>query len=99
MTPRERVARAIRRERPDRVPKEAGFTPAALETFRRATGQESPADTFGMEARSVGFRPPAQRPDFGAYLKDMPEGTRVTGEYGTADVPGDFYHLGVTHRV
>ncbi|OGG46794.1 MAG: hypothetical protein A3F84_23325 [Candidatus Handelsmanbacteria bacterium RIFCSPLOWO2_12_FULL_64_10] len=97
MTPRERVGRAIRRERPDRVPKEAGFTPAALEKFRRATGQEGPAEYFGMEARSVGFRPPAQRPDFGAYLKGMPEGTRVTGEYGTADVPGDFYHF--THRV
>ena len=30
MTPRERVGRAVRRETPDRVPKEAGFTPAAL---------------------------------------------------------------------
>ncbi|MBM4080448.1 MAG: hypothetical protein FJ278_12170 [Planctomycetes bacterium] len=34
MTPRARVLAAVNRQRPDRVPKEAGFTPVALETVK-----------------------------------------------------------------
>lgn len=55
MTPRERVLRAIRREVPDRVPKEMGFTPAAYDRFVKETGHTDPAEYFGMETRYVGF--------------------------------------------
>ena len=68
MTPRERVLHAIHRQPPDKIPKEAGFTPAAFDKFREHTGSDDPATYFGMEPRSVGFRPPAALNDFSAYL-------------------------------
>ncbi|MBI4552819.1 MAG: hypothetical protein HY710_11200 [Candidatus Latescibacteria bacterium] len=97
MTPRERVLHAITRRQTDKTPKEAGFTPAAFERFREHTGSDDPAAYFRMEPRSVGFHPPAGLNDFSAYLQRLPEGARINSEYGTAEVPGDFYHF--THRV
>ena len=38
MSPRERVVTAMRREQPDRVPRNASFTPAVQEKFVQATG-------------------------------------------------------------
>jgi uroporphyrinogen decarboxylase len=95
MTPRERVWRAIHRQCPDKVPKEAGFTPEVLRRFQQETGGTSPADTFGMEARSVGFRPlrPEDFPDFSAYLREMPPNARIASEYGTATVSANYYHF------
>lgn len=95
MTPRERVRQAVRRGSPDRVPKEAGFTPALMERFEKETGSDSPADYFGIETRSVGFAGLRQEdlPDFSEYLKELPENARIMGEYGTASVAADFYHF------
>ncbi|MCS6950850.1 MAG: hypothetical protein NZ520_10360 [bacterium] len=93
MTPRERVLRAVRREMPDRVPKEMSFTPAAYERFVQETRHTDPAEYFGMEIRAVGFRPPRELPDFSRYLQRLPEGARISGEYGTAHVPGSYYHF------
>ncbi len=93
MSPRERVMTAMRREQPDRVPKEAGFTPAIREMFERETGATNERDYFGMERRSVGFRRPEKLPDFSPwYPEGIPEGTTLN-EYGTGRVPGDFYHF------
>ncbi|MFA0744285.1 MAG: hypothetical protein LASZOEIN_001075 [Candidatus Fervidibacter sp.] len=63
MTPRERVLEAIKRGNPDKCPKEAGFTPAVYEEFKRRTGHTDPAEYFGMEIRYVGFRLPSELPD------------------------------------
>ncbi len=95
MTSRERVLHAVTHGEPDRVPKEAGFTPFIMERFQRETGSDSPADYFGMESRSVGFAPlrEANFPDFSEYLSDMPPNARLMGEYGTASVPANFHHF------
>jgi len=93
LTPRERVLRAVLRQMPDRVPKEMGFTPAAYERFVQETGQTDPAEYFGMEIRYVGFRPPHELPDFTPYLQRLPPGSRISSEYGTAHIPGTFYHF------
>jgi len=93
MSPRERVLAAMRRERPDRVPKTAGFTPAIQEKFEAATGCANAAEYFGFENRAIGFRGPTELPDFSPYYPDgWPEGTTFN-EYGTGRAPGDFYHF------
>lgn len=95
MTPRERVREAVTRGNPDRVPKEASFTPALMERFERETGSDSPADYFGMETRNVGFAGlrEGDAPDFSEYFAEMPPEARLQSEYGTATVPAGFYHF------
>ncbi|MBI3921753.1 MAG: hypothetical protein HY318_10085 [Armatimonadetes bacterium] len=93
MTARERVQCVVNREYPDRIPKEAGFTPAIHETFKERTGHDSPPEYFGFETRHVGFRGPEQLPDFSRYFPELPERAYVGSEYGTAFKPGSLYHF------
>lgn len=93
MSPRECVQAACDRRQPDTVPKRAGFTPAVMERFRQETGSNDPAEHFGMEMRSVGFRAQESRADFSRYFPDaLPEGATIA-EYGTAQVPAHFWHF------
>lgn len=93
MTPRERVNRAVRRQKPDRVPKEMSFTPAVYERFVQETGHTDPAEYFHLEMRYVGFRAAKELPDFTPYLLKLPPGAQISSEYGTAHIPGTFYHF------
>ena len=88
---------AINREWPDKVPKEAGFTPAIMALFQEKTGSNNPSEYFGMETRGVGFRRPEKINDFSKYYKYLPSDARISSEYGTGNQPGTFYHF--THRV
>jgi len=93
MSPRERVLAALRHRVPDQVPKEASFTPHLYEIFRERTGSTDPAAYFGMEMRHVGWAGTRRETDFRVfYPEGLPPGTSIT-EYGTAHVPGDFYHF------
>ncbi len=93
MTPRERVLTAMRRQVPDRVPKEASPTPAVYERFKQETGSDDWAGYWGIEVRHVGFKGPKELPDFRAfYDEELPPNTNFN-EYGVAHVPGDFYHF------
>jgi hypothetical protein len=58
LTPRERVLRAVSRQKPDKVPKDTswGFTPAVMEKFKQKTGCDDPEEYFGVEVRFVGLR-------------------------------------------
>jgi uroporphyrinogen decarboxylase len=83
----------MRRERPDRVPREAGFTPEIQRIFEEKTGATNPRDYFGMERRGVGFKRPEELPDFSPwYPEGVPDGT-IFNEYGTGRAPSDFYHF------
>lgn len=95
MSPRERVWRAIHRQYPDQVPKEAGFTPALYERFKQETGHDDPAEYFGMETRDVSFSPlyPEDTPDFSEYVKDVPKEAEVVDEYGHLQIPAHYYHF------
>ncbi len=68
MSPRDRILRAMRRQKPDRVPREAGFTQPLYETFVQQTGQIDPASFFGMDRRTIDFRVPEPQADFSCYL-------------------------------
>jgi uroporphyrinogen decarboxylase len=75
------------------VPKTAGFTPAVQEKFEAATGHTDPHEYFDMDVTGVGFAGPETTPDWSEWYPDgLPEGTSV-GEYGTAYIPGSFYHF------
>jgi uroporphyrinogen decarboxylase len=108
MTPRERVRTAMSRQMPDRVPKNCDFTPAAYDKYLAHVGAEmgldpsvpeqaakipGPAEYFHMETRGVGFVGPTEMPDFRPWFcEDLPDNTGFS-EYGTAFVPGQFYHF------
>ena len=93
MSPRERVTTAMRREVPDRVPKEASFTPAIQQLFEQETGETDARAYFGMERRAVAFKGPETLPDFAPWYPDgVPEGTAFN-EYGTGQAPSDFHHF------
>ncbi|MBM4087265.1 MAG: hypothetical protein FJ272_20935 [Planctomycetes bacterium] len=99
MTPRERMTRTLNRQKPDKVPKTASFTPTIMELFKQKTGTNNPTEYFKMEPRSVGFKPTTHKPDFSRYFESCtpspPDST--IDEWGTARVPGTFYHF--TRRV
>lgn len=98
MTGRERVQAVLRREAPDRLPKELKLTPGLLGRFREATGNDDPAEYFRVEVRDVYFRPPASQADFSAYYPDgvppLPNapGWEV-GEWGVGQIPGSEHHF------
>lgn len=103
LTSRERVQRAVRRQKPDRVPRDIswGFTPAVLETFKQKTGRDDPEDYFGVDVRFIGLDLPPGRAEAAAqerrdrysrFYPDLPEGSQVS-EWGTAYLPGSFYHF------
>ena len=103
LTPRERVLRAVTRQKPDRVPKDLswGFTPAVMDTFKARTGCDDPEAYFGVEVRFVGLGAPpdeigaderARRSRFAPYFDDLPADAQIT-EWGTAHLPGTFYHF------
>lgn len=52
-TKRERVLKTLAGERADKTPKDAWWTPPALEIFKEKTGQDDPAGYFGCEMREV----------------------------------------------
>ena len=96
MSPRERAIATLRFRKPDRIPKDAGFTPHIMEQFKRHTGADDPAAYYGFEHRNVGLAPTKVNYDFSRYYPQYPEGlpagTQVS-EWGEANVPGDFYHF------
>lgn len=111
LTPRERVIRAVNRQKPDKTPKDIswGFTPTVMETFRQKTGQTDPEEYFGVDVRFVGMdlTPDRVEPSelerhevLGKYYTHLPpeDYRRATiSEWGTAYVPGSFYHFTTLH--
>jgi uroporphyrinogen decarboxylase len=92
MLPRERFLAAINRDNPDRVPKNADFTPQALQTFQENTGVENPAEYFGFEARYVNNHSTTKKTDFSPFLGELPTGSTVD-EWGMGEIPAHLYHL------
>ncbi len=94
MTPRERVIKALRREGPDKVPRElsfGAFVPELMNVFKEKTGAEDPAEYFNFEIRSLNFKNPENKGQFDKYYESLPEGARIN-EWGTAKVQGSMYH-------
>jgi uroporphyrinogen decarboxylase len=88
------VLQAFSHEQPERVPRVAGFSPALLERFRKATGAESPEDYWDFEVRDVGFGETTAQGDFARYFPAHVEHkiARVN-EWGVGHVRGSLHHF------
>lgn len=93
LTARQRVLTALAHRAPDKVPKEAYFTPPMLELFRRETGAAMPDAFFLMDTRQVAIRPTQQAIDWSPYLPGLPANARIK-DFGLARVPGTMHHYG-----
>jgi uroporphyrinogen decarboxylase len=94
MTPRERVLRALKREGPDKVPRElsfGSFTPELMDVFKEKTGSDDPEEYFNYEVRRLSFATPEVNEKYASYYKELPEGAKIN-EWGTAKVRGSMYH-------
>ena len=92
MSPRERVLTAMRRQRPDRIPKTFGLTPPKELEFRQRTGCDDYAEYFDLEPRYVGIAPTRNPRDFSAYLGDVPN-LDHHDEWGVGAVSAGFHHF------
>jgi uroporphyrinogen decarboxylase len=93
MKPRERLLTAMRRQTPDRVPRELTMTPALLERFREKTGASDPAEHWGFEERIVAFRPPSAKADYSRYFGGSTPENATVDEWGVARRTGSLYHF------
>ena len=93
MEPRQRILRAMRRQIPDRVPREAVFTLPVEEEFRLRTGASDYESFFGMDRRTVTFRRPQPPADFSGYLRDI-----SIPDDGFVDEWGNVYVKGLHYR-
>ena len=92
MTPRERLLTALRRKRPDRVPKAFDLSPALEEEFKRRTRQQDYHEHFRLEPRYVGITGTCQPRDFSAYLAGV-QGLSHHDEWGVGSIPSGFHHF------
>lgn len=86
------MTEAVRRGNPDRVPLSVSLTPAVRELCIEMTGGADLFEFFDGCGGGVGINPTVRQGDFSSYLRDLPANA-VVGEYGNADVPGEFYHF------
>jgi uroporphyrinogen decarboxylase len=82
----------MNRRPPDRVPRQASFTPALFDRFREETGSDSAADYFAMEVRALGPNPTRVEADFAHYFPELPPGAKHN-EWGMTRLPGTFHHF------
>lgn len=68
LTPRERVVKALKREKPDKVPKDFWWTYQTGELIKKKTGSSDPLDYFACEMRLIRWSATKKKRDFSAYL-------------------------------
>lgn len=92
MSPRERVLTALRRRRPDRIPKHLDLAPALQDELRRRTGGDESSEYFRLDLRGVSISPTSQPRDFSAYLGEVPD---LSGhdEWGVGSISAGFHHF------
>jgi uroporphyrinogen decarboxylase len=85
MNSRERVLAAVRREKPDKIPRALswGLSPAAYELFKAKTGETDPYDYFDVDVRFLHPLPGRKLRDYSSYQR--PE--TPVNEWGVGHVP------------
>jgi uroporphyrinogen decarboxylase len=97
MTSRQRVLAAVRREVPDRVPRDIswGLTPRVQEVFRQRTGKSDPLEYFKVDTRLVS-QPPSR---LGSVHARYHRPGADVNEWGIANERGSDTDLHFTHIV
>lgn len=96
MNPRDRLLTTLKRNIPDRVPKDLKLTPALLEIFKQRTGAEDPAEYFAIEMRRVECKPTRKGTDFSGFHPGLSSEATID-EWGVARLPGSMHHF--VHRL
>ncbi len=91
MSPRERVLAAMRRQKPDRIPKELSLTPALLEEFERRAPGQSVEEYFRLEPRYVGIKESTLKQDHTGYFKDVH--VDWINDWGIGFLDAHFHHF------
>ena len=91
MSPRERVLTAMRRQKPDRIPKHLDLTPHLQEEFDRRFPGESVEEHFRLEPRWAGLGPGRVSHDYTGYFAD----THVDwiDDWGVGYLDAHFHHF------
>jgi uroporphyrinogen decarboxylase len=92
MSPRERVLTALRRQRPDRIPKTFGLTSALVETCKQKIGTSDYENYFELEPRWAGTNGTKSKNDFSRYYTDRPD-IKDVSEWGVGYESAHFYHF------
>lgn len=98
MIPKERILRALSRQKPDRIPFAFEFSPVLVKIFQekeKTTLNE--LEYYNFDLRHVRIKPTNKKTDWKKYYKgkDLPEETEFD-EFGVANVPGsgkESYHF------
>jgi uroporphyrinogen decarboxylase len=95
MTPRQRVLAALRRQEPDRTPRElswGSFTPALMQIFRARTCAEDPAEYWNYEVRSVEYHNPP--PDEAQRQRTLAQDRQAqVDSFGVGHLSGAYLHF------
>ena len=75
LAPRIRVVKTLKREKPDRVPKDFWWTYQIGKLIQEKTGSFNPLEYFGCEMRTIRWLPTKYKRDF----SKRPEGQSSTG--------------------
>jgi len=96
MTNRENVLKALRREKPERIPFEFVLCPSKIEEFRNRTGETDYQEYYDFPIRYVELNPTMKKTDFSIYYKDLPENAEPLSwnpEWGVMSVKGTVAHF------
>jgi len=96
MTNRENILCALRRQQPERVGFDFGFSPALLEEFKRRTGREDYQEYYNFPVHFLELHPTRLKTDFIRFFDSLPEGTRPVDwnpEWGVMGAPGGTAHF------
>jgi len=91
MSPRERVLAAMRRERPDRIPKQLDFTPPLQEEFERRFPGETVEEHFRLGPRWAGVGPSRVTHDYSGYFTDVH--VDWSDDWGIGYLDAHFHHF------
>jgi len=87
LTPQERVIKVFRREKPDKVPKDFGWTPQIYQLIKEKTGSSDPLGYFDCEMRGVDWLSTKNKRDFSFYLGKPPSSAWIDQEWGVGYIP------------
>lgn len=71
LPPRKRIIRALKRQKPDKVPKDLWWTYQIGKLIQEKTGSFNPLEYFGCEMRIIRWLPTKYQRDFSNYLGEQ----------------------------
>jgi uroporphyrinogen decarboxylase len=96
MTNRENILRALRRDKPERVPFEFVLCPSKIEEFKERTGKSDYLDYYQFPIRYVELNPTVKKTDFRIYYKNLPSNAKPLSwnpDWGVMGIPGSVAHF------